>query len=138
MTVNLKIWVMMHVLWLHIMQRLAFAIYNKIFQIGIICFIFQQNTSFQCCVFPQNQTVDDKLLVRLKTLNPTNLKTKLKRTILPPNWDYFVQLFLNDSFRKILKTDSTQDEGMNDFAKFYKVEQDWNDYKKTMGCITQG
>ena len=39
---------------------------------------------------------------------------KLKRTILPPGWDYFVQLFENDSFGKKLKTDSTKDEGMND------------------------
>jgi hypothetical protein len=37
MRVNLKIWVMMHVLWSHIMQRLVVAIYNKIFQIGIVC-----------------------------------------------------------------------------------------------------
>jgi hypothetical protein len=34
------IWVMMHVSCLHIMQRLVLTIYNKIFQIGIICFIF--------------------------------------------------------------------------------------------------
>jgi hypothetical protein len=55
---------------------------------------------------------------------------KLKRTILPPGWDYFVQLFENDSFGKKLKTDSTKDEGMNDVAKYYKVEQDWNNHKK--------
>jgi hypothetical protein len=64
-----------------------------------------------------NQTVDDKLLVRLKTFNPKNLKTKLKRTILPPSGDYFVQLFENDSVRILLKTDSTKDEGMNMVAK---------------------
>jgi hypothetical protein len=40
---------------------------------------------------------------------------------------YFIQLFENDSFRFILKTDATKNEGMNVVAKNYKVEQDWND-----------
>jgi hypothetical protein len=35
-----------------------------------------------------------------------------------------------------LKTNFTKDEGMNGVAKYYKVEQDWTNYKKTMGCIT--
>jgi hypothetical protein len=47
------------------------------------------------------------------------MKTKFKRTILPPSWDYFIQLLENDSFRKILKTESTKDEGMNVVAKYY-------------------
>jgi hypothetical protein len=37
-----------------------------------------------------------------------------------------------------MKTDFTKDAGMNVVAKHYKVEQDWNDYKKSIGCITQG
>jgi hypothetical protein len=49
---------------------------------------------------------------------------------LPPSQDYFVQLFENDSFRFFLKTDATKDEGMNVVAKYDKVEQDWNNYKK--------
>jgi hypothetical protein len=32
-----------------------------------------------------------------------------------------------------LKTESTKDEGMNVVAKYYKVEQDWNDYKNSNG-----
>jgi hypothetical protein len=32
---------------------------------------------------------------------------------------------------KKLKTDSTKDEGMNVVAKYYKVEQDWNDYENS-------
>ncbi len=52
------------------------------------------------------------------------------RTILPPSQDYFVKLFENDSFRKKLKADSTKDEGMNNVSKYYKVEQDWTNYKK--------
>jgi hypothetical protein len=34
---------------------------------------------------------------------------------------------------KKLKTDSTKDEGMNRVAKYYRVEQDWNDNKNSNG-----
>jgi hypothetical protein len=52
---------------------------------------------------------------------------------LPPSGAYFVPLFENDSFRIFLKTDATKDEGMNVVAKYYKVEQDRNDYKNSIG-----
>jgi hypothetical protein len=32
-----------------------------------------------------------------------------------------------------LKTDATKDEGMNVLTKYLKVEQDWNDYKNSIG-----
>ena len=69
----------------------------------------------------------------MKTLNPKNLKTKLKRTVLPPSGDYFVQLCENDSLRVFLKTNTTEDESMNVVANYYKVEQDWNNYKNSIG-----
>jgi hypothetical protein len=69
----------------------------------------------------------------LKTLKQKYLETKLKRTVLPTSGAYFVPLFENHSFRKFLKTDATKDEGMNVVAKYYKVEQDWNDYKNSIG-----
>ena len=34
---------------------------------------------------------------------------------------------------KNCKKNSTKDEGMNDVAKYYKVEQDWTNYKKNNG-----
>ncbi len=52
---------------------------------------------------------------------------------MPPSWDYAVEPFENDSFSKFLKIDSTKHEGMNLVAKYYKVEQDWNDYKNSNG-----
>ena len=77
--------------------------------------------------------MDNKLLVGLKTSNPKDSKTRLKRTILPPSEEYFVHLFSDNIFRNILKTDATKDDGMNAVAKYYQVEQDWNDYKNRIG-----
>jgi hypothetical protein len=47
--------------------------------------------------------VEEKLEVKLKALSPMNIKTKSKRSILPPNIEYFVQLFEDDTFQNFLK-----------------------------------
>ncbi len=80
----------------------------------------------------------DKLLVGLKPLNPKDFKTRLKRTsILLPSEEYFVQLFSDNIFRNISKTDATKDDGMNAVAKYYQVEQHWNNYTNTSSIRIQ-
>jgi hypothetical protein len=41
--------------------------------------------------------VEEKLQVKLKALSPMNIKKKSKRSILPPNKEYFVQLFEDET-----------------------------------------
>jgi hypothetical protein len=62
-----------------------------------------------------------------------NIKTKLKRSILPPNKEYFVQLFEDDTFQKFLKNNAATDEGMDVVAQYYKIEKHWEEFKRSKG-----
>ncbi len=69
----------------------------------------------------------------MKALSPINIKTKLKRSILPPNKEYFVQLFEDDTFQNFLKNNATMVEGMDVVAQYYKVEKHWEEFKGSKG-----
>ena len=62
-------------------------------------------------------------------LNPQNCQTKpVTHTIFPPKDDYFSTLLRSKEFQKLLETDATTTNGMKNVAKYYKVDNIWNDF----------
>ena len=82
--------------------------------------------------------MDNENKLMMNSLNPKeSVKKDVSRQLFPPDEDAFYRHLQSDEFNKFMVKDATTSEGRNAIAKYFGVDEEWENYKSTSTPVEQ-